>query len=687
MAIVIRITSADGKRTIMKALPGLPARIKIPAGAKVDVTENGETKSLAQYVNEHANKSSGNHDEIRVETVQNWEATEAWVSSLAGARDVDSSEISRSDGWFTTGSDEASSGPFGLDSTTLALGGIALAGAAYGVYELTSKSGTKDVTAPAAPTVLDLATDDDTGTVTTDNITNKTSGLTITGKAEAGSTVELFNGSSSLGTVTVGADGNFSKDISLADGEHSITAVAKDKAGNTSVSSAAIKVTVDSVAPAVPTALDLAAADDDGASNTDNITTKTSGLTISGKGDAGTTIELFDGTTSLGTVVVAAGGTWTKDISLTDGTHAITAKASDVAGNVSTASDVLTIKVDTSLIPTAPSGLDLAAEDDTGPSNTDNLTGKTSGLTISGNAPKNTTVELFDGNTSLGTVSVDANGHFSRDITLSGTGAHTITARATDSSGISSALSDALTITIAQAPAAPTALDLAAEDDNGSSSTDNITTHTSGLTISGNAEAGSTVELFDGTTSLGTVIAGSDGRFTKDISLSEGAHAITASATNSAGYTGATSTALTITVDNTPPAAPTALDLAAADDNGSSNSDNVTSNRSDLTISGNAEAGSVLELFDGGTSLGTVTVGSNGRFSRDIDLTVGVHEITAKATDAAGNVSAASLGLEITILANPETAATALSSEASLLHALASTDLDTSYYDSSTSFG
>ena len=34
MAIVIRIVSADGKNTIMKALPGLPARIKVPAGTE-----------------------------------------------------------------------------------------------------------------------------------------------------------------------------------------------------------------------------------------------------------------------------------------------------------------------------------------------------------------------------------------------------------------------------------------------------------------------------------------------------------------------------------------------------------------------------------------------------------------------------------------------------------------------------
>jgi hypothetical protein len=49
-------------------------------------------------------------------------------------------------------------------------------------------------------------------------------------------------------------------------------------------------------------------------------------------------------------------------------------------------------------------------------------------------------------------------------------------------------------------------LDLADEDDSGSSNSDNLTKETSGLTISGTAEANATVELFNGTTSLGTGI-------------------------------------------------------------------------------------------------------------------------------------------------------------------------------------
>jgi hypothetical protein len=198
-------------------------------------------------------------------------------------------------------------------------------------------------------------------------------------------------------------------------------------------------------------------------------------------------------------------------------------------------------------------------------------------------------------------------------------------------------------------PAAPTGLDLAAADDSGSDSADNVTNQTSALTITGQAEANARVELFDGTTSLGTATANASGAFSLDVTLAAGARSITAKATDTAGNVGAASAALAVTVDATPPAAPTGLDLAAADDSGSDSADNVTNQTSALTITGQAEANARVELFDGTTSLGTATANASGAFSLDVTLAAGARSITAKATDAAGNVGAASAALSITV--------------------------------------
>jgi hypothetical protein len=108
------------------------------------------------------------------------------------------------------------------------------------------------------------------------------------------------------------------------------------------------------------------------------------------------------------------------------------------------------------------------------------------------------------------------------------------------------------------------------------------------LTISGTAEANARVELFDGTNSLGTATANASGAFSLDVTLAAGARLITAKATNAAGNVSVASAALTITVDTTAPTAPISIDLASADDTGSSNSDNVTSQTSALTITGQA---------------------------------------------------------------------------------------------------
>jgi hypothetical protein len=110
---------------------------------------------------------------------------------------------------------------------------------------------TIDTTAPAAPSTPDLNSADDTGTSNSDNITNKTTALGFSGTAENNSTVELFDGVTSLGTTTATNGGNWNFSVNLAEGSHSITAKAKDAAGNTSVASGALSVMVDTTKPTV----------------------------------------------------------------------------------------------------------------------------------------------------------------------------------------------------------------------------------------------------------------------------------------------------------------------------------------------------------------------------------------------------------------------------------------------------
>jgi len=117
-----------------------------------------------------------------------------------------------------------------------------------------------------------------------------------------------------------------------------------------------LTVVIDSSAGA-PSAPDLQTASDSGSSNTDNITNLTT-PTVSGSGaEAGATVTLFDtnGTTVLGTGVANGSGLWSITSSaLGSGTHTLTAKQTDLAGNTGTASTGLAVIVDTTAPTVSP---------------------------------------------------------------------------------------------------------------------------------------------------------------------------------------------------------------------------------------------------------------------------------------------------------------------------------------------
>lgn len=117
------------------------------------------------------------------------------------------------------------------------------------------------------------------------------------------------------------ADITIPSTMPLANRSYNFTAALLDMAGNEGERSAAAYTTVvDTVGPVAPTGLDLLARDDSGVSNTDNITNKTTGLTLTGNLPADAVIlniydtstdpsvrELFDNSTFLSTSATALG--------------------------------------------------------------------------------------------------------------------------------------------------------------------------------------------------------------------------------------------------------------------------------------------------------------------------------------------------------------------------------------------
>ena len=70
-----------------------------------------------------------------------------------------------------------------------------------------------------------------------------------------------------------------------------------------------------------------------------------SSFTLNGTVESGTTVEVFENGASRGTVA-GSGGTWSRDIyNAPSGSRSYTARATDLAGNVSSSSDTRTVIV------------------------------------------------------------------------------------------------------------------------------------------------------------------------------------------------------------------------------------------------------------------------------------------------------------------------------------------------------
>ena len=196
--------------------------------------------------------------------------------------------------------------------------------------------------------------------VTKKGLTNDST-PTFKGKADPNSVVELYDGTTKIGSTTADNSGNWSitPATPLGEGAHSITASspatnaikASDPATITVDTST--KVTFDSVTD------DVAGGVVNGNVKGNDVTVEGKTLkgltndntpTLSGKAEAGSTVEIFDGTNKIGQVEAKADGSWKFEVSnpLSDGEHELKVKTTDKAGNTAEA-DPVTITVDTKI--------------------------------------------------------------------------------------------------------------------------------------------------------------------------------------------------------------------------------------------------------------------------------------------------------------------------------------------------
>src|SRR5262249_34931026 len=134
------------------------------------------------------------------------------------------------------------------------------------------------------------------------------------------------------------------------------------------------------------------------------------------------------------------------------------------------------------------------------------------------------------------------------------------------------------------------------------------------FTASGTGIAGDTISIFEGATLVGSTVVDSDGTWDTQLTLSIGTHTLTAKQTDPvSGGTSTTSSSSTVGVYAPPPAPViTSVSTPAA-----------TKTTSPVTVSGTGVAGETITLYDGGDSIKTVVVASNGTWSTTVNLAVG----------------------------------------------------------------
>ena len=403
------------------------------------------------------------------------------------------------------------------------------------------------------PESLALATTDDMGISNSDNITNKTI-VTITGKAQANSTVELFNVFNSLGTTTADDSGNFSKKVTLAENTTTdITAKATDADGNTSSTSSVLSVSVDTTKP--------------------TFTSSNEGMGVVNRFNA----------------------VYNAEVNGDEASVTYTLRAVDLNKfNINAESGVVTYKITPNVVPATPDNIVITATNIAGNTETHNVvitmviklavTITSNKLNGANGAFKLTftfteQVSGFelgdiiftgagdnDENINKGTLTTASSGAYHNKVfTLIVTPKTTLTEGnitvdiAADV--VASATSNRVNIAAIPftqkfdkiAPIAPENLALVTTDDTGISNSDNITSKTT-ITIIGKAEAGTVIKLFNGLTLLGETIADDNGNFSNKITLAENAITnITAKAIDVVGNTSSTSSVLSVSVDITKP--------------------------------------------------------------------------------------------------------------------------------------
>jgi hypothetical protein len=530
-------------------------------------------------------------------------ASVTFTATVTGAGATPTGTVTFKDGATTLGSGTLSGGQATLSTSSLAVGSHSIT-AVYGgdsnYSGSTSSVLTQTVTANSSTTAVASSLNPSTfGQSVTFTATVSGSGGTPTGS------VTFKDGAATLGTATLSGSGQaaFSTTM-LTAGSHSITAAYSGDGNFGSSVSPVLTQTVNQT------------------SSTTGVTSSvnpsafgqsvTFTATVSGTGGTPTgSVTVKDGATTLGTGTLNGSGQAMVSISsLAVGSHPITAVYGGDANYSGSTSAALTQTVTANASATA-----IASS--VNPSAFGQAVTFTATVTGPGGTPTGT-VTFKDGNTTLGTTTLNGSGQAAFSSATLTAGSHSITAAYSGDGNFDSSVSPALTQTVNQTSSTTGVTSSVNPSVFGQS-----VTFTATVTGSGGTPTGS-VTFKDGATTLGTGTLNGSGQATFSTSaLTTGAHSITAAYSGDGNFGSNVSPVLTQTVNQN-----SSTTGVTSSVNPSTFGQSVTFTAT-VSGSGGTPTGTVT-FKDGATTLGSAALNGSGQaaFSTTA-LTAGGHSITA----------------------------------------------------------
>ncbi|EKI5455534.1 non-fimbrial adhesin SiiE [Salmonella enterica subsp. enterica serovar Montevideo] len=485
------------------------------------------------------------------------------------------------------------------------------------------------------PPKAELDASDDSG-AKGDWITNKHNALTLLGTADRFATVNILIDGKTIGVTTADADGNWNFDISrnLSDNVYKITVESIDPLGRTS--SVDYQLTIDSFTP-IPTVM-LHDSADSGVKG--DMITKINTPLFTGMAEANAKVSIYvDGVLS-GEAIAGDDGVWNFQFTtaLSDGSHDVTVKVEDIAGNTASSSAYNFQIVTQTQKPT------IELVNDTGVDNTDHIINEKNPA-LTGTAAPYSTVKLYIDGALIAEVRTNKDGRW--EYTLKADqglvdGDHRITASVEDIAG-NIAHSDPFLISVDTAISIPI-VSLSPDSDSGISD-DNLTNIVKPTLHLKDIDPDIiSVQVWDAAsdTQIGVATQQPDGSwaytFTSD--LTEGLHQVYVKVEDIAGNK-ANSAVFDFTIDTT--VSTPVISLLSKDDTGVTG-DNLTNiNKPGFAISGvDADAHRVVvQVMHNGVSEEIELSHLNGSwlFTPGNTWADGNYTLTVKVEDKAGNTN------------------------------------------------